>query len=178
MIKIITAIFLVSVYSASFAQEMQSLTLKQAQNYALENNYDKVNADNDLLIAKKKIWETTGIGLPQINAEAKFQNFIDIPVSLVPANAFDPNAPRPVLLTAITTILGLIPLATGLNINFFTLFSEFNAHIYFGGDNVIFWGPLAWTVIYGLFIATFLTLIVVPVLYLLVEKFKFRIGKA
>jgi len=81
---------------------------------------------------------------------------------------------RPVLLTAITTILGLIPLATGLNINFFTLFSEFDAHIYMGGDNVIFWGPLAWTIIYGLFVATFLTLIVVPVLFLLVEKLKIR----
>ncbi|WP_111308449.1 efflux RND transporter permease subunit [Confluentibacter sediminis] len=79
---------------------------------------------------------------------------------------------RPVLLTAITTILGLIPLATGLNINFFTLFSEFNPHIYFGGDNVIFWGPLAWTVIYGLFIATFLTLVVVPILFYLVTLFK------
>lgn len=79
---------------------------------------------------------------------------------------------RPVLLTAITTILGLIPLATGLNINFYTLFSEFNPHIYIGGDNVIFWGPLAWTVIYGLFIATFLTLIVVPILFFLITKFK------
>jgi len=84
---------------------------------------------------------------------------------------------RPVLLTAITTILGLIPLATGLNINFFTLFSEFNPHIYMGGDNVIFWGPLAWTVIYGLFIATFLTLIVVPILFFLVTKFKMWLYK-
>ena len=84
---------------------------------------------------------------------------------------------RPVLLTAITTILGLIPLATGLNINFFTLFSEFDANIYVGGDNVIFWGPLAWTVIYGLFIATFLTLIVVPILFYLVTKFKMWLYK-
>ena len=84
---------------------------------------------------------------------------------------------RPVLLTAITTILGLIPLATGLNINFFTLFSEFNPHIYVGGDNVVFWGPLAWTVIYGLFVATFLTLIVVPILFYLITRFKMWLYK-
>jgi multidrug efflux pump subunit AcrB len=76
------------------------------------------------------------------------------------------------LLTAITTILGLIPLATGLNIDFFKLFGEFDPNIYFGGDNVVFWGPLAWTVIYGLLVATFLTLIVVPILFYLAMRIK------
>ena len=64
---------------------------------------------------------------------------------------------KPVLLTAITTIFGLIPLAIGLNIDFFTLFADWNANIYIGGDNVIFWGPLAWTVIFGITFATYLT---------------------
>jgi multidrug efflux pump subunit AcrB len=84
---------------------------------------------------------------------------------------------RPVLLTAITTILGLIPLAIGLNINFFSLMSELDPKIYVGGDNVIFWGPLAWTVIYGLVIATFLTLILVPVMFYLSKTVKIRLKK-
>ena len=84
---------------------------------------------------------------------------------------------RPVLLTAITTVLGLIPLAIGLNIDFFGLFTNYNPDIYVGGDNVIFWGPLAWTVIFGLTFATFLTLVIVPVCYYLVYRIKLRLFK-
>ena len=82
---------------------------------------------------------------------------------------------RPVLLTAITTVLGLIPLAIGLNIDFFSLFSEFDPKLYIGGDNVVFWGPLAWTVIFGLIVATFLTLIIVPVMFNMVYRIKVKI---
>jgi len=83
----------------------------------------------------------------------------------------------PVLLTAASTILGLIPLAVGLNMDFVTLFTEFNPHIFFGGDSVAFWGPLSWTMIYGLGFATILTLFIVPNLYYLNEKMKARIYK-
>ena len=81
---------------------------------------------------------------------------------------------RPVLLTAITTVLGLIPLATGMNIDFFTLISQNNPQIYFGGDNVMFWGPISWTVIFGLTFATFLTLVIMPVMLYLTEVTRSR----
>ncbi len=77
---------------------------------------------------------------------------------------------RPVLLTAITTILGLIPLATGLNIDFIKFFQEYDFDFFIGGDNVAFWGPMSWTIIFGLTFATFLTLIIVPVMYLFFDK--------
>lgn len=73
----------------------------------------------------------------------------------------------PVILTATATMLGLVPLAVGMNINFETMFTELNPHIYFGGDSVMFWGPLSWTIIFGLSFATFLTLIFVPAMYLI-----------
>ena len=84
---------------------------------------------------------------------------------------------RPVLLTAITTILGLLPLATGLNIDFVNLFTHYDANISVGGDNVMFFGPMSWTIIYGLTFATFLTLVVVPIMYLLLHKMKVKSTK-
>jgi multidrug efflux pump subunit AcrB len=80
---------------------------------------------------------------------------------------------RPVLLTALTAILGLIPLAIGLNFDFFTLVTDFNPHFFMGGDNVMFWGPLAWTIIFGLTYATVLTLVMVPVMFYLVKRTKY-----
>lgn len=71
----------------------------------------------------------------------------------------------PVMLTATATILGLIPLAIGLNIDFPSLFSHLNPHIHLGGDSVTFFGTLAWTIVFGLTFATFLTLIFIPVMY-------------
>ncbi|HPM92079.1 MAG TPA: efflux RND transporter permease subunit [Bacteroidales bacterium] len=82
---------------------------------------------------------------------------------------------RPVLLTAVTTLLGLIPLASGLNIYFLSLFEHFDPKIYFGGDNVAFWGPISWTIIFGLTFSTFLTLIVVPAMYHVLYLGKIRI---
>ena len=79
---------------------------------------------------------------------------------------------RPVLLTAITTVLGLLPLAIGINVNFMTLFTEFNPQFYIGGENVAFWGPMSWAVIFGLVFATFLTLIIVPILISIISNMK------
>jgi multidrug efflux pump subunit AcrB len=106
--------------------------------------------------------------------ENEFLDFRDLLGSIVEAGK---TRLRPVLLTAITTVLGLIPLAIGMNINFGTLLSSFDPQFYVGGDNAAFWGPMAWTVIFGLTFATFLTLVIVPVMYLMADKFNMKIRK-
>ncbi len=78
----------------------------------------------------------------------------------------------PVMLTALAAILALIPLAIGFNINFVTMFSQLNPHIFFGGDSSRFWKPLSWTIIFGLTFAFFMTLIIVPAMYLIAERLK------
>lgn len=84
---------------------------------------------------------------------------------------------RPVLLTAITTVLGLVPLAIGLNFDFFSLYTHFEPRITTGGENVAFWGPMAWTVIFGLSFATFLTLLISPVMYMITIRINYQIKK-
>jgi multidrug efflux pump subunit AcrB len=81
----------------------------------------------------------------------------------------------PVFLTASSAVLGLIPLALGLNINFGSLFTHGDPEFFLGGDSVVFWGPLAWTIIFGLTFSTFLTLIIVPSMYYTVERLKLRL---
>lgn len=83
----------------------------------------------------------------------------------------------PVMLTATATILGLVPLAIGFNIDFIGLFRSFEPHIHFGGDNVAFFGPLSWTIIFGLSFATFLTLIFIPVMYYIMYAGKVKMGR-
>jgi len=78
----------------------------------------------------------------------------------------------PVLLTAVATILGLLPLAVGFNIDFIGLFQHLKPNLFFGGDSVVFWGPLSWTIIFGLIFSFFLTLMMVPSMYLIAERLK------
>ena len=119
-------------------------------------------------LVRERKREEQGIG------KNEFLSYSDLMGSIVESGK---TRLRPVLLTAITTVLGLVPLAIGMNINFGSLLSSFDPQFYVGGDNAAFWGPMAWTVIFGLTFATFLTLIIVPVMYLLADKLNMRLKK-
>jgi multidrug efflux pump subunit AcrB len=84
----------------------------------------------------------------------------------------------PIVLTATATILGLIPLAIGFNINFSTLLTDLNPQIHIGGDTKDFFGPLAWSIIFGLSFATVLTLVFIPVMYSILHTAKIRMWRA
>ena len=154
----------ISVFSMPFVIMMTMMGIISLSGIVVNNGVVLIDY-TQLLIARKK--EELGIPFEQMLPR------IEAREAIVMGGA---ARLRPVLLTAITTILGLIPLATGLNINFLTLITDWDANVYVGGDNVIFWGPLAWTVIFGLSFATFLTLVIVPACFYLVYRLKLRIN--
>jgi len=116
----------------------------------------------------------TNLVIQRIREKADLANMNDMDTEAVKAGIIEGGATRlrPVLLTAITTVLGLIPLAIGFNFNFTTFITDLDPQFFIGGDNAAFWGTMAWTVIYGLVFATFLTLVVVPVMYWLAYRLK------
>jgi len=116
----------------------------------------------------------TNLVVDRVREKARQDHMNDMDTEAVKEAVIEGGATRlrPVLLTAITTVLGLIPLAVGLNINFSTLITDLDPQYFIGGDNAAFWGTMAWTVIYGLVFATFLTLVVIPVMYWLAYRLK------
>tara|TARA_Y100000766_G_scaffold104753_1_gene89655 strand:- start:897 stop:4394 length:3498 start_codon:yes stop_codon:yes gene_type:complete len=120
----------------------------------------------NLLITRKEL---------EIGVSGKGKDRLTIPYIIEAIIEAGRTRLRPVLLTAITTVLGLLPMAIGLNIDFIGLFGSGDPSISLGGDNVIFWGPMAWTIIFGLTFATFLTLVIVPVCFYLALRLKYLV---
>lgn len=94
MKRFIGTVAFLAVVMASKAQDPQGFSLKQAQDFAVQNNYDVSKSKADIEISRKKVWEVTSLGLPQITGEGSFQHFLDIPTQVIPAAAFQPGAPE------------------------------------------------------------------------------------
>jgi multidrug efflux pump subunit AcrB len=125
-------------------------------------------------IALMGIVVKNGIILMEFIEELRHQRGEDLKTAIIDGGT---TRLTPVLLTASAAILGLIPLAIGMNIDFGGLFARLNPHFFIGGESSIFWGPLAWTIIFGLLVTTFLTLVIVPCMYYNVERLKMRYSK-
>ncbi len=89
---IISAFVLLSLKMPARAQQVYRLTLSKAVEMARKENTKVRNANYDIDIARKKVWETTSIGLPQVSTSLSYKNNIDLPVTLVPAKIFNPQA--------------------------------------------------------------------------------------
>jgi multidrug efflux pump subunit AcrB len=123
----------------------------------------------NLLRSRKR--EELGLGGEEFSMEATKLPFEEVNRAIIEGGK---TRLRPVLLTAITTVLGLLPLAIGLNIDFVGLLTQYDPNIYVGGDNNVFWKPMSWAIIFGLTFATFLTLIIVPVMYWWMERTTYK----
>ncbi|MGL4631050.1 MAG: efflux RND transporter permease subunit [Leadbetterella sp.] len=120
------------------------------------------------LIALAGIVVKNGILLIEFTDELRSRGY-DLKEAIIEAGA---TRLTPVLLTAASAVLGLIPLAFGLTIDFAALLVDLKPVIHVGGDSAVFWNILAWTIIYGLIFSTVLTLVIVPCLYYLNERFR------
>ena len=123
----------------------------------------------NLLRTRKR--EELGLGGDESSMEATKLPFEEVNRAIIEGGK---TRLRPVLLTAMTTVLGLLPLAIGLNIDFVGLLTQYDPNIYVGGDNNVFWKPMSWAIIFGLTFATFLTLIIVPVMYWWIERTTYK----
>lgn len=88
--NLIAVLFFVVGYSTTTSAQAESfeMTLQQAQGYAIQNSYMSITADKDVQIADRQVLETIGTGLPQVNASANFQKYLQTPLSLIPADVF------------------------------------------------------------------------------------------
>ena len=164
LLSLIGVLFGLIIFHMEFVVMMTMIGIISLAGIVVNNAIVLIDYTNLVLERKAK---KAGIGMDEVDQTMVLESIVEGGKTRL----------RPVLLTAITTILGLLPLALGINFNFMTLFTDFNPHFYIGGENVAFWGPMSWTIIFGLTFATFLTLVVVPIMYFIQYRIKARVIK-